>query len=53
MGLRPLVRAAEHVEPVDRIALTAGRLNVGHITGSGASRRDGPFDRFLVDLIGV
>jgi hypothetical protein len=40
MGLRPLVRAAKYVEPVDRLVFAAGGLNVGHTTDSGASRRD-------------
>ena len=44
MGLRPLVRAAKYVDPVECLAFAADRLNGGRATGPGASRRDAALD---------
>jgi hypothetical protein len=44
MGLRPLVRAAEYMDTVERLAFAAGSLHVGHATGPGVSCHDGALD---------
>jgi hypothetical protein len=44
MGLRPLVRAAEYMDTIERLAFAAASLRVGHASGPGVSRRDAALD---------